>query len=419
MPSSRREQIEGVEMPKYRGSMKILVTKGGKCVNRNIFRFRLISGLLSIPKLVVVSDSPERFFLRELLLKVAVLQKKTLKPTSRMDDIDSKTTVLPDRTKSVAPPLEDAVSSTAKQTNDPMPDGSKPKKEKKEKGPKPTKPEGVKSKKMPSAPAPKKVAKEATPIISLDPQAMFKEGFLKTVYHERPAKHILTRFPPEPNGYLHIGHSKAIAINFGFAKYHGGDCYLRFDDTNPVAEEEKYFTAIIDMISWLGFKPFKITYSSDNFDKLYELAEQLILSGGAYVCHCSDEEVKKQRGEGTGRPRVACPHRTRPAEESLQEFRGMRDGKYKPKEATLRMKQNLEDGNPQMWDLMAYRILEQPHHRTGNKWRIYPTYDFTHCLCDSFENITHSLCTTEFIQSRPSYEWLCEAVKIYVPMQRE
>lgn len=288
----------------------------------------------------------------------------------------------------------------------------KPKKQ-----PKEPKPKGEATKKPPKAPsAPKK---DVTPVAPLDPESMFKEGFLKAVYHEKPAEHVITRFPPEPNGYLHIGHSKAIAINFGFAKHHGGDCYLRFDDTNPEAEEEKYFIAIQDMIQWLGFKPIKVTYSSDNFDKLYELAEKLILSDGAYVCHCTDEEVKKQRGEGKGLPRYACPHRNRPVEESLTEFRGMRDGKYKPKEATLRMKQNLEDGNPQMWDLMAYRVLEAEHHRTGAKWRIYPTYDYTHCLCDSFEDITHSLCTTEFILSRVSYEWLCDAVKVYKPMQRE
>lgn len=271
--------------------------------------------------------------------------------------------------------------------------------------------------KEPKAPVPKKEAAAPEPV--LDVNAMFKTGFLRDVYAERPAKDVLTRFPPEPNGYLHIGHSKAIAINFGFARYYGGNCYLRFDDTNPEKEEEKYFTAIEEMIKWLGFTPYKITYSSDNFQKLYDLAEQLILSDGAYVCHCSDVEVKKQRGEGKGLPRYACEHRNRPVEESLAEFRAMKDGKYKPREAMLRMKQDLEDGNPQMWDLTAYRILETEHHRTGAQWRIYPTYDFTHCLCDSFEQITHSLCTTEFILSRVSYEWLCDAVKIYKPMQRE
>ncbi|KAK5073077.1 Glutaminyl-tRNA synthetase [Lithohypha guttulata] len=261
------------------------------------------------------------------------------------------------------------------------------------------------------------------PAVVRDPDAMFKEGWLDEVRKERPSPDVYTRFPPEPNGYLHIGHSKAIAINFGFARYHGGKCYLRFDDTNPEAEEEKFFTAIEDIIRWLGFKPYKITYSSDNFDKLYDLAEKLILKDGAYMCYCNDEQIKDQRGgtdEKNKHPRYACEHRSRPVEESLAEFRAMKDGKYKPREAFLRMKQDdFQNGNPQMWDLAAYRIIEQPHHRTGSKWRIYPTYDFTHCLCDSFEGITHSLCTVEFINSRESYEWLCDTVEVYKPMQRE
>ena len=156
-------------------------------------------------------------------------------------------------------------------------------------------PKPPKSKKEPKASksaepnkAPQKKDKTPnTPAAPTDPNSMFKEGFLKSVYNEKPAKQVITRFPPEPNGFLHIGHSKAIAINFGFARYYGGVCYLRFDDTNPEAEEEKYFTAIQSVIEWLGFKPFKVTYSSDNFDQLYELAESLIKRDGAYVCHCS------------------------------------------------------------------------------------------------------------------------------------
>ena len=304
----------------------------------------------------------------------------------------------------------------------------------------PTKPEKTsktpKKPRIPKPPKPKRspeeiaqaqaahVAKSSNPKsegpIKVDPDAMFNEGFLDRVWRENETEKVITRFPPEPNGFLHIGHSKAIAINFGFAKYRRGLCNLRFDDTNPEAEEEVYFTSIQDMVEWLGFKPAKITYSSDNFDRLYELAEELITLGGAYVCLCTAEEIKDQRGGDNNRgQRYACPHRDRPAEQSLEQFRAMRDGKYKPKEALLRMKQDLTDGNPQMWDLAAYRVLDKPHHRTGDKWRIYPTYDFTHCLCDSFENISHSLCTTEFLQSRVSYEWLCDAVRIYKPMQRE
>ncbi|CAJ2512462.1 Uu.00g054770.m01.CDS01 [Anthostomella pinea] len=266
-----------------------------------------------------------------------------------------------------------------------------------------------------TAPKPKTKLEEPT----LDPEAMFKVGFLDDVHKERPVKPVVTRFPPEPNGFLHIGHAKAITVNFGFAKYHGGITYLRYDDTNPEAEEEKYFVAIEQMVRWLGFSPYKITYSSDNFDKLYELAEKLIGLEKAYVCHCNDEEIKKQRGGESHGPRFRCAHAEQSVDTNLAEFRGMRDGKYKPREAFLRMKQDIEDGNPQMWDLAAYRVLEKPHHRTHSKWRIYPTYDFTHCLCDSFENITHSLCTTEFVQSRVSYEWLNKTLGVYEPMQRE
>ncbi len=255
--------------------------------------------------------------------------------------------------------------------------------------------------------------------VAVDVNAIFKEGFLDRVYKERPVKDVFTRFPPEPNGYLHIGHAKAIAVNFGFARYHGGQCYLRFDDTNPEAEEEVYFTAIKEMINWLGFRPFEITYSSDNFDRLYELAEELVKKEKAYVCHCNDTEIKLQRGGEARGPRFRCKHAERTVEENLIEFRAMRDGKHKPKEAFLRMKQDIEDGNPQMWDLAAYRILDAGHHRTGDKWKIYPTYDFTHGLCDSFEGITHSLCTTEFTQSRVSYEWLNKTLGVYEPMQRE
>lgn len=270
-------------------------------------------------------------------------------------------------------------------------------------------------------------------------RSMFSEGFLgdlhkpgqnPQMYPELMKEHlkatggkVFTRFPPEPNGYLHIGHSKAIMVNFGYAKFHDGVCYLRFDDTNPEAEEERYFTSILDMIDWLGFKPWKVTYSSDYFDELYALAERLIENDRGYVCHCTPEEVKLQRGQkpdGTlGGERFACEHRSKSKEQNLEEFRKMKDGFYKPGEATLRMKQDLESDSPQMWDLVAYRVLNAPHHRTGDKWKIYPTYDFTHCLVDSFENISHSLCTTEFILSRESYEWLCDVLKVYRPAQRE
>ncbi|KAH6676245.1 putative glutaminyl-tRNA synthetase [Halenospora varia] len=278
------------------------------------------------------------------------------------------------------------------------------------------------SKAKAGAPAKAPVAPKATKTTEdakVEPMNMFAQGWLDEVYKERPVKPVVTRFPPEPNGYLHIGHAKAIAVNFGFAKHHGGKCYLRFDDTNPEAEEEKYFTAIKEMVSWLGFEPCAVTYSSDNFDKLYAKAEDLIQREKAYVCHCGDIEIKAQRGGEAHGPRFRCDHAKQSIEQNLEEFRAMRDGKYKPREAFLRMKQDIEDGNPQMWDLAAYRVLDASHHRTGDTWKIYPTYDFTHCLCDSFENITHSLCTTEFILSRVSYEWLNKSLEVYEPMQRE
>ncbi|EQL01624.1 glutaminyl-tRNA synthetase [Ophiocordyceps sinensis CO18] len=254
----------------------------------------------------------------------------------------------------------------------------------------------------------------------IDPDATFKQGFLDDVYKERPVKNVVTRFPPEPNGYLHIGHAKAIAVNFGFARHHGGVCYLRYDDTNPEGEEEMYFTSILDMVRWLGFEPYKITYSSDNFEKLYQMAEKLVTLGKAYVCACSDVEMKLQRGGQGANPRYRCQHAEQSVQDNLAKFREMRAGNYKAKEAILRMKQDITDGNPQMWDLAAYRIkTDKPHHRTDWDWKIYPTYDFTHSLCDSFEGITHSLCTTEFVLSRVSYEWLNKSLEVYEPMQRE
>ncbi|KAI5284297.1 hypothetical protein KEM54_001453 [Ascosphaera aggregata] len=289
--------------------------------------------------------------------------------------------------------------------------------------------------KQPTPPKKKQPKAPATPAAPTDPEQMFRLGFLHDVYQERPigsagVSQIMTRFPPEPNGYLHIGHSKAIAINFGFAKYHGGKCYLRYDDTNPKGEEERYINSIKELVLWLGFEPYRVTYSSDYFQQLYDLAEELIKRGLAYVCHCTEAEIKAQRGIDTqsgtkGKERFGCIHRDRSVEENLREFRKMQAGEYRAQEACLRMKQDYNNGNPQMWDLTAYRIIENDdgtlatHLRTGDKWKTYPTYDFTHCLCDSFEKITHSLCTTEFEQSRESYDWLINALEVYPPMQRE
>ncbi|GAO16606.1 uncharacterized protein UV8b_01470 [Ustilaginoidea virens] len=259
--------------------------------------------------------------------------------------------------------------------------------------------------------------------IRTDPEAMFKQGFLADIYKEIPAKEVVTRFPPEPNGFLHLGHAKAISIDFGFARYHGGKTILRFDDTNPDAEEQGFVDSIKETIRWLGYTPHAITYSSDNFQKLYDYAEQLIELGKAYVCHCNDAEIKRQRGghEGKEGPRYRCDHAEQDVSTNMEKFRMMRDGKYEPRAAFLRMKQDITNPNPQMWDLAAYRIPKDqtPHHRTGDQWKIYPTYDFAHCLCDSLEGITHSLCTSEFVLSRESYEWLNKSLKVYEPKQRE
>lgn len=220
---------------------------------------------------------------------------------------------------------------------------------------------------------------------------------------------VRTRFPPEPNGVLHIGHAKAINVNFGYAEAFNGHCFLRYDDTNPEKEEEKFVIAIKDMVEWLGYKPFKITYSSDYFDELYKFACVLIQKGLAYVCHQKQEEIK-------GFNPKPSPWRDRPVEENLRLFENMRGGLFNEGEATLRMKLTLEEGKQ---DPVAYRIKYMPHHKTGNKWCIYPTYDFTHCLCDSLEDITHSLCTKEFQTRRSSYYWLCNAVDTYCPVQWE
>ncbi|CEF63981.1 Probable glutamine--tRNA ligase [Strongyloides ratti] len=220
---------------------------------------------------------------------------------------------------------------------------------------------------------------------------------------------VQTRFPPEPNGVLHIGHAKAININFGYAKAHNGKCNLRFDDTNPEKEEEKFFHGIEDVVKWLGYKPDKITYSSSNFQQLFDWAVVLIKKDLAYVCH---QKVEEMRGFEV----KLSPYRNRPIEESLQLFYDMKNGKFPEGAATLRLKLTLEEGKV---DPVAYRIKYVPHHRTGNKWCIYPTYDYTHCLCDSIENITHSLCTKEFQSRRSSYYWLCNALDIYCPVQWE
>ncbi|GFR51525.1 hypothetical protein Agub_g13941 [Astrephomene gubernaculifera] len=228
---------------------------------------------------------------------------------------------------------------------------------------------------------------------------------------DRTGGKVMTRFPPEPNGYLHIGHAKAMFVDFGMARHYGGQCYLRYDDTNPEAEKLEYIQHIEEIVSWMGWQPWKITYSSDYFQALYDLAVQLIKSGHAYVCHQSKEEIEASREK-----REPSPWRDRPIEESLRLFDDMRRGLVEEGKATLRMKMDHKNENYNMFDLIAYRIKFTPHPHAGDKWCIYPSYDYTHCLVDSLEDITHSLCTLEFETRRASYYWLLEVLGLYKPV---
>ncbi|KDP42069.1 hypothetical protein JCGZ_01857 [Jatropha curcas] len=221
---------------------------------------------------------------------------------------------------------------------------------------------------------------------------------------------VYTRFPPEPNGYLHIGHAKAMFVSFGLAKERSGCTYLRFDDTNPEAEKKEYIDHIEEIVQWMGWKPFKITYTSDYFQDLYDLAVELIRRGHAYVDHQTPNEIKEYREK-----QMNSPWRDRPIAESLKLFDEMRRGMIEEGKATLRMKQDMQSDNFNMYDLIAYRIKFTPHPHSGDKWCIYPSYDYAHCIVDSLENITHSLCTLEFETRRASYYWLLHALGIYQP----
>src|SRR5579875_839878 len=228
-----------------------------------------------------------------------------------------------------------------------------------------------------------------------------------------------TRFPPEPNGYLHIGHAKSICLNFGLAREFGGKCNLRFDDTNPEKEETEYVESIMDTIRWLGFDwEDRLYYASDYFEQLYEWAVELIKKGKAYVCDLSAEEVRQYRGTLT-EPGKESPYRNRSVEENLDLFERMRKGEFPDGSRTLRAKIDMASPNLNMRDPVMYRILHAEHHRTGNKWCIYPMYDFTHGQSDSIERITHSICTLEFEDHRPLYDWYIEQLGIYHPRQIE
>ncbi len=229
---------------------------------------------------------------------------------------------------------------------------------------------------------------------------------------------VLTRFPPEPNGYLHIGHAKSICINFGLAKKYGGKTNLRFDDTNPVKEDTEYVDSIKEDIKWLGFDWENERYASDYFDQLYEWAEELIKKGLAYVDDQTQEEIRAGRGT-VQVPGTESPYRNRSVEENLKLFREMRDGKYAEGEKVLRAKIDMAHPNMLFRDPLMYRIIHASHHRTGDKWCIYPMYDYAHGQSDSLENITHSICTLEFDVHRPLYDWFIEKLGIFPSHQYE
>jgi len=223
---------------------------------------------------------------------------------------------------------------------------------------------------------------------------------------------IITRFPPEPNGYLHIGHAKSICLNFGLARDYKGRCNLRFDDSNPVKEDVEYVHSIMEDVHWLGFDWGEhLYYASDYFDKLYEYAEYLIKAGKAFVCDLSLEELKEYRGTLTV-PGKDSPYRNRSIEENLDLFRRMKAGEFPEGSRTLRAKIDMASPNLNMRDPVIYRIKKTHHHRTGNDWQIYPMYDYTHCVSDALEGITHSLCTLEFEDHRPLYDWFLDQLPV-------
>ncbi|MDR1080335.1 MAG: glutamine--tRNA ligase/YqeY domain fusion protein, partial [Deltaproteobacteria bacterium] len=249
------------------------------------------------------------------------------------------------------------------------------------------------------------------------------KNFIRTLIDEDLASGryggVATRFPPEPNGYLHIGHAKSICLNFGLARDYGGHTNLRFDDTNPAKEETEYVDSIQEDVRWLGFSwDDRLYYASDYFGRLYECAERLIGSGWAYVCDLSPEELRAHRGTLT-EPGKDSPFRTRPAAESLDLFRRMRAGEFSEGSRSLRAKIDMGSPNMNMRDPAVYRIKKAEHHRTGSEWCIYPMYDFAHCVSDAIEGITHSVCTLEFEDHRPLYDWFLEKLDWPRPRPRQ
>jgi glutaminyl-tRNA synthetase len=251
------------------------------------------------------------------------------------------------------------------------------------------------------------------------PSNFIRDIILEDLKTNKFAGRVHTRFPPEPNGYLHIGHAKSIWLNFGLAAEFGGETNLRFDDTNPEKEETEYVESIMDTVRWLGYDwEDRLFYASDYFPQLYQWAIQLIRAGKAYVCDLSAEEVRQYRGTLTepGRP---SPYRDRSVEENLDLFARMKAGEFPDGSRTLRARIDMASPNLNMRDPVMYRILHAEHHRTGNEWCIYPMYDFAHGQSDSIEGITHSICTLEFEDHRPLYDWYLEQLGIYHPQQIE
>ncbi len=248
--------------------------------------------------------------------------------------------------------------------------------------------------------------------------------FVRQIVEEdtRAGKHegrVITRFPPEPNGFLHIGHAKSITLNFGLASEYGGRCHLRFDDTNPVKEEDAYVRSIIEDVRWLGWDwGDHLYFASDYFEQLYAWAVQLVEAGKAYVCDLTPEEIRRTRGTLT-EPGTPSPHRDRSVEENLDLLRRMRDGEFPDGSKTLRARIDMASPNLNLRDPVMYRILHRHHHRTGDAWCIYPMYDWAHGQSDSIEGVTHSICTLEFEDHRPLYDWFCETLGIYHPRQVE
>jgi len=246
-------------------------------------------------------------------------------------------------------------------------------------------------------------------------EEIIEEDIRKGTYDGR----VHTRFPPEPNGYLHIGHAKSICLNFGLGKKYNGKTNLRFDDTNPVKEDVEYVDSIMEDVKWLGFDwEDRLYYASDYFEELYRYAQVLIKKGKAYVCDMSAEEISDTRGTPT-RSGLESPYRNRPAEENLSLFARMRAGEFSDGSRVLRAKIDMASPNMHMRDPVLYRILHAAHHRTGDSWCIYPMYDFAHGQSDSIERITHSICTLEFEVHRPLYDWFIREIGIYAPRQIE